>query len=65
MTKYELQERTKKFHIDVIKLCGLFLRMPGVSKQQNNSSGQLDQLEEIVGQLVEENQVLILSIRLK
>jgi len=26
MDKFELQERTKKFHIDIIKLCSLFPR---------------------------------------
>jgi hypothetical protein len=36
MTRKELQERTKKFHVDVIKLCEKFPKMQQALKPLNN-----------------------------
>ena len=36
MNRKELQQRTKKFHVDVIKLCSDFQEMLRVLKLQNN-----------------------------
>jgi hypothetical protein len=63
MDKFELQARTMKFHVDVIKLCSLFPKMQPVLKQQNSSSDPQDRLEQITERLTGANQKLISFIK--
>lgn len=65
MTKFELQDRTKRFHISVIKICKHFPKNAAgfeIAKQVIRSAGSVGAITE---RLAEENQKLILYIKSK